>query len=59
MFRSSTILRELAQSLVEVIFLLKHSVKLRRFIEQGIIISSTGKEMKTINWEQVFLCIVD
>ena len=28
MFRSSTILRELVQSLVKVIFLLKHSVKL-------------------------------
>jgi hypothetical protein len=30
MFRSSTILRELVQSLAKVIFLLKHSVKLRR-----------------------------
>ena len=28
MFRSSTILRELVQSLAKVIFLLKHSVKL-------------------------------
>ena len=30
MFRSSTILRGLVQSLAKVIFLLKHSVKLRR-----------------------------
>ena len=30
MFRSSTILRELVQSLARAIFLLKHSVKLRR-----------------------------
>jgi hypothetical protein len=29
MFRSSTILRELVQSLAKVIFLLKHSLKLR------------------------------
>ena len=32
MFRSSTILRELVQSLVKVTILLKHSVKLRRRI---------------------------
>jgi hypothetical protein len=30
MFRSSTILRELVQSLAKVIFHLKHSIKLRR-----------------------------
>ena len=35
MFRSSTILRELAQSLANVIFLLKHSVKLCRFMLCG------------------------
>ena len=32
MFRSSTILRELVQSLAKVIFLLKHSVNLRNCI---------------------------
>ena len=32
MFRYSTILRELVQSLAKVIFLLKHSVELRRYI---------------------------
>jgi tRNA U55 pseudouridine synthase TruB len=30
MFRSSTIVRELALNLAKVIFMLKHSVKLRR-----------------------------
>ena len=32
MFRSSTILRELVQSLAKVTLLLKHSVKLRRIL---------------------------
>jgi len=31
MFRSSTIIRELALNLAKVIFMLKHSVKLRRY----------------------------
>ena len=35
MFRSSTILRELVQSLAKVTLLLKHSVKLRRRILRG------------------------
>ena len=35
MFRSSTILKDLVQSLAKVIFLLKHSVKLRRCILCG------------------------
>ena len=35
MFRSSTILRELVQSLAEVTLLLKHSVKSRRCILCG------------------------
>ena len=35
MFRSSTILRELVQSLAKVTLLLKHSAKLRRFILCG------------------------
>ena len=35
MFRSSTILRELVQSLAKVTLLLKHSVKLRRCIFCG------------------------
>ena len=39
MFRSSTILRELVESLAKVIFLLKHSVKLRRCIMCGDVAS--------------------
>ena len=35
MFRSSTILRELVQSLAKDIFQLKHSVKLRRCVLCG------------------------
>ena len=35
MFRSSTILRELVQSLAKVTLLLKHSVKLRRCTLRG------------------------
>ena len=35
MFRSSTILREFVQCLAIVIFLLKHSVKLRRCVLCG------------------------
>ena len=32
MFRSSTTIRELALNLANVIFMLKHSVKLRRYL---------------------------
>jgi hypothetical protein len=32
MFRSSTIIREFALNLAKVIFMLKHSVKLRRYL---------------------------
>ena len=35
MFRSSTIIRELALNLARVIFMLKHSVKLRRYLLCG------------------------
>ena len=37
MFRSSTIIRELALSLAKVIFTLKHSVKLRRYLLCGCV----------------------
>ena len=36
MFRSSTILRELVQCLDKIIFLLKHSVKLRRILRGDV-----------------------
>ena len=35
MFRSSIIIRELVQNLAKVIFLLQHSVKLRRYVLCG------------------------
>jgi hypothetical protein len=35
MFRSTTIIRELVLNLAKVIFMLKHSVKLRRYILFG------------------------
>ena len=37
MFRSSTIIRELALNLAKVIFMLKHSVKLRRYLLRGCV----------------------
>ena len=37
MFRSSTIIRELALNLDKVIFMLKHSVKLRRYLLCGCV----------------------
>ena len=37
MFRSSTIIRELAMNLAKVIFTLKHSVKLRRYLLCGCV----------------------
>ena len=37
MFRSSTIIRELELNLAKVIFLLKHSVKLRRYLLCGCV----------------------
>ena len=37
MFRSSTIIRGLALNLDKVIFMLKHSVKLRRYLLRGCV----------------------
>ena len=37
MFRSPTIIRELALNLAKVIFMLKHSVKLRRYLLCGCV----------------------
>jgi hypothetical protein len=37
MFRSSTIIRELALNLAEIMFTLKHSVKLRRYLLCGCV----------------------
>ena len=42
MFRSSTIIRELALSLAKVIFTLKHSAKLRRYLLCGCVAACHG-----------------
>jgi hypothetical protein len=42
MFRSSTIIRELALNLPKVIFMLKHSVKLRRYLLCGCVAACHG-----------------
>ena len=42
MFRSSTIIRELALNLAKVIFMLKHSVELRRYLLCGCVAACHG-----------------
>ena len=42
MFRSSTIIRELALNLAKVIFTIKHSVKLRRYLLCGCVAACHG-----------------
>ena len=42
MFRSSTIIRELALNLIKVIFMLKHSVELRRYLLCGCVAARHG-----------------
>jgi hypothetical protein len=42
MFRSSTIIRELALNLAKVIFMLKDAVKLRRYLLCGCVASCHG-----------------
>ena len=37
MFRSTTVVREFALNLAKVIFMLKHSVELRRFIYYAVV----------------------
>ena len=51
--------RELARYKIDVVGVQEIRWDKEGTVRAGIIISSTGKEMKTINWEQVFLCIVD
>jgi hypothetical protein len=42
MFRSSTIIRELALYLAKITFILKHSVKLRRYLLCGCVAACHG-----------------
>jgi hypothetical protein len=44
MFRSLTIIRKLALNLAKVIFMLKHSVKLRRYLLCGCVAARHGME---------------
>ena len=39
MFRSSTIIRELALNLTKVVFIFKYSVKLRRYLLCGCVVA--------------------
>jgi hypothetical protein len=43
MFRSSTIIRELALNLAKVIFILKHSAKVRRYLLCGCVAACHGR----------------
>ena len=64
MFRSSTVIRELALNLAKVIFTLKHSVKLRRHLLCGCVaacfsqvqctIPDDGRRPKRV--EAIFMC---
>jgi hypothetical protein len=47
MFRSSAIIRELALNLDKVIFMLKHSVKLRRYLLRGGMAACHAKHTHT------------
>ena len=42
MFRSSTIIKELALNLVKVVFMFKHSVKLSRYLLCGCVAACRG-----------------
>ena len=63
MFRSATIIRELALNLAKVIFMLKHSVKLLRYLLCGYVAACHGMAcvLYTVHSAQhttacVFLC---
>ena len=62
MFRSSTITRELALNLAKVIFMLKLSVKLRRYLLCGCVAAcqckllDDGRRRKHVG--AIFMCIV-
>ena len=62
MFRSSTIIREPALNLAKVIFMLKRSVKLRRYLLCGCVAACHGMECllhAVQNVQRVIPVIVD
>ena len=42
MFRSSTIIRELALNVAKVVFMLKHSMKIRHYLLRGCVAAHRG-----------------
>jgi hypothetical protein len=66
MFRFSTIIKALAPNLAKVIFILKHSVKLRRYLLCGCVaaccnmlphkLPDDGRRPKHV--EEIFMCIL-
>ena len=48
MFRSSTVIRELALNLAKVIFILKHSVKLRRYLLCGCVAAFSASSLMMV-----------
>ena len=63
MFRSTTIIRELVLNLAKVIFMLKHSVKLRRYMLFGDVAACHGAAhvlcvAQTENVGATFVCIL-
>jgi len=57
MFRSSTIIRELLLNLDKVIFMLKHSVKLRRYLLCGCVAACHGMA-SVLHATHTSLCVV-
>jgi hypothetical protein len=58
MFRSSTIIREVALNLAKVIFMLKHSVKLRLYILCVCVATCHGMACVLHAVGVIFMCIL-
>ena len=60
MFRSSTIIRELALNPAKVIFMLKHLVNLRRYLLRGCVAACRGMacvlHAQHATWLKFYLC---
>ena len=55
MFRSTTIIRELVLNLAKVIFMLKHSVKLRRYMLFGDVAACHRAAYAALIYTQIWL----
>ena len=63
MFRSSIIIRELALNMAKVIFMLKHSVRLRRYLLCGCVAACHGMAcvlhaVHSAHVGTIFMCIL-